>query len=82
MKKNKYALITGGGGLLGIEHAFALSEVGYKIILIDKNQKKLKTAKKKFYNKIKSHCLILNCDISKEDEVLNCRDILKKKKFL
>lgn len=34
---NKWALVTGAGGLLGREHCFALAEVGCNIILTDLN---------------------------------------------
>ena len=36
--KDKYALITGGAGLLGFEHAFALLETGAKVIITDLNR--------------------------------------------
>ena len=39
--KNKNALITGAGGLLGFEHASALLEVGAYVILTDHKSKKL-----------------------------------------
>ena len=51
MYKNKNALITGGAGLLGPEHAIALNEVGFNIVLLDIDpinlKKKLKILKKK-----------------------------------
>ena len=31
--KNKTAIVTGAGGLLGFEHAFALLEVGADVVL-------------------------------------------------
>ena len=33
MFKNKFALITGAGGLLGVQHA-ALAEIGFNIVLL------------------------------------------------
>ena len=51
MYKNKNALITGGGGLLGPEHAIALSDLGFNIVLLDIDpvnlNKKCKLLKKK-----------------------------------
>ena len=38
--KNKFCLITGAGGLLGYEHAYALLEIGANIILTDIDIKK------------------------------------------
>ena len=41
---NKTALITGGGGFLGSEHAIALARNGARIILIDIDKNGLKRA--------------------------------------
>ena len=35
----KTALITGAGGLLGFEHAFALLDIGSNVILTDISEK-------------------------------------------
>jgi NAD(P)-dependent dehydrogenase (short-subunit alcohol dehydrogenase family) len=85
MYKNKNALITGGGGLLGPEHAVALSEVGFNIVLLDIDSvnldKKYKLLKKKIKNKRK--ILSYVCDISNEKEVKKVSsDLLKKKVFI
>ena len=37
----KWALITGGAGLLGKEHAAALLEIGAKVVLWDVNKENL-----------------------------------------
>ncbi len=39
MYNKKYALITGASGLLGPEHAAALAEIGFNLILIDIKKK-------------------------------------------
>ena len=39
---NKYFLITGAAGLLGYEHAIALLQINYNLVLTDINLKKLK----------------------------------------
>ena len=44
---NKTAIITGGAGLLGPQHAIALSNAGAKVILFDINKEGLKKAKEK-----------------------------------
>ena len=41
----KTALITGGGGLLGVQHAIALLEVGATVVLTDIDVEKLNQAK-------------------------------------
>ena len=45
-KNNKYAIITGAAGLLGQEHAKALLEAGFNLILTDINFNLLKTKTK------------------------------------
>ena len=42
MFKNKFALITGAGGLLGVQHAGALAEIGFNIVLLDIKKKRKK----------------------------------------
>ena len=43
---NKFALITGATGLLGGPHLEALAEIGYNLVLVDLNKKKLEVLKK------------------------------------
>ena len=80
MYKKKYSLITGAAGLLGPEHASALAEIGFSLILIDikkkELQKKSESLKKKFPN---VHILEFICNISKESEVISLQKKLKKK---
>ena len=47
--KNKIAIITGGCGMLGTEHAKALLELSCKVIILDNDKDKIKKAKKKFF---------------------------------
>ena len=49
LNTNRVILITGGAGLLGPQHALALNELGFNIILIDIDKKKLLLT----YNKLK-----------------------------
>ena len=46
MKTKKISLITGAGGMLGLQHASALLEMGNEVILVDVNNYSLK---KKFF---------------------------------
>ena len=48
--KNRTALITGGGGLLGPQHGIALASEGINIVLVDKKEIKLKRAKNRILN--------------------------------
>jgi NAD(P)-dependent dehydrogenase (short-subunit alcohol dehydrogenase family) len=62
--KNKVSIITGGAGFLGIQHAHALLEIGSKVILIDKDKKKLAKSKKYFYGE--KNLFVFNTDITNE----------------
>ena len=76
----KFALITGAGGLLGPEHAAALAEIGFNLVLIDIDKKSL-TQKSKILEKdfpnIKIYSFI--CDITSENKVKKLSNFLKKK---
>ena len=54
----KNVVITGGGGLLGPEHASALNEIGYNIIMLDNDKTSLNNKFNKI-NKNKRHNQIL-----------------------
>ena len=72
----KSVVITGAAGLLGIQHASALLESDYDIILLDLNKSALKKINLKL-EQIFKHKTILSyaCDITQEKKV---RDVLKK----
>lgn len=79
---NKFALVTGATGLLGRPHLEALAEIGYNLVLVDLNKKKLevlKTNLKKKFSKLKifSH----DCDIVSEKQVIELKQKLKKNKI-
>ena len=78
--RNKNALITGAGGLLGFEHAYALLEIDAYVILTDLNMKLLRENKiklKKHFSD-KNFCTI-KMDTTKERSILSCYKKLKKK---
>lgn len=67
----KWALITGGAGLLGKEHARALLEVGANIVLWDINEKNLMKVISDFHREFSEQSVIMHVvDISKEEDVL------------
>ena len=78
MSKNKVALVTGGGGFLASQHAAALSQLNCKIILIDKDKKKLIKVKNNLYQR-KIECEIFKSDITKEKSIKKLRKIILKK---
>ena len=83
MLSNKNALITGAAGLLGPQHAIALNEIGFNIILIDIDKKNLFKKYNKLKKKIKKKTKIFYyvCDISSESQVKKVSSDLKKKKI-
>ena len=77
---DKNVVITGAGGLLGPEHASALNELGYNVIMLDNdktslNNKFIKINKNKKY---KTKILKYFCDISNEEAVNKVSLDLKK----
>jgi NAD(P)-dependent dehydrogenase (short-subunit alcohol dehydrogenase family) len=80
---DKNVVITGAGGLLGPEHASALNELGYNVIMLDNDKISLNNKFNKI-NKNKRHktkILKYFCDISNEEEVNKVSLDLKKKKL-
>jgi NAD(P)-dependent dehydrogenase (short-subunit alcohol dehydrogenase family) len=78
LNQKKVAVITGGCGLFGNLQIKALEELNYKIIVLDKNKKKIKSLKnKKEFQKTDFYY----CDISKFNNILHVRkNIIKKYK--
>ena len=68
--KDFSAIITGGAGLLGREHAVALAEIGYKVFLFDIDYERLKIAKERIEQDVPTAQIqIVKCDVSSEDEI-------------
>jgi len=77
--KEQWGLITGGAGLLGVEHAKALLQAGANVVLWDIDSEKLEAVKlslKKDFpiQEIKGMCI----DITLEDAVINAQIQLEK----
>jgi len=75
--KNFSAIVTGGAGLLGREHAIALAEIGYKVFLFDIDREGLKSAKK-YVEEVVTDAQIQTviCDITSEDNIRNALAIV------
>ncbi|MFT6435883.1 MAG: NAD(P)-dependent dehydrogenase (short-subunit alcohol dehydrogenase family) [Candidatus Azotimanducaceae bacterium] len=75
--KGKIALVTGGAGLLGIEHSHAILEAGGTVVLADLDKARLAEAKNKLaeYYEEKS-IFICRMDVTSEDDVSRQSDLL------
>ena len=81
--KKRNVLITGAAGLLGPQHAAALIEKNFSVVLIDKNLKSLKKVKKKLKNKYpKAKIIISSTDITKEKKIEKLKKSLQKRKII
>ena len=70
MYNKKYALITGAAGLLGPQHAEALAEIDFHLVLIDIEKNKLNTTYKKLRKKFTNTNIYPHiCDIRSEKAV-------------
>ncbi len=78
---NNFSLITGACGLLGEQHAIALSEINSNLILIDLNKSKGKNLADKLKKKFKNKVLYFNCDITDKLQINLLKENLKKKKI-
>ena len=79
LKKNNYAIVTGAAGLLGPSHVEALVSIGYNVVLIDLDYKKLANLQKRIKKKFKKiKILFFCCDITSEKEIKNLKIKLRK----
>jgi NAD(P)-dependent dehydrogenase (short-subunit alcohol dehydrogenase family) len=67
-------LITGGGGLLGVQHAEAVLEAGGVPVLLDLNQSALDTAAAALAGSHRARVETIACDITSEDHVERAMD--------
>lgn len=78
--KDKTALITGGGGFLGCQHAEALLESGANIILSDISEKNLTTSKNYLKKNFPdSKVFKIKTDVASIDSVKKTQKILEEK---
>lgn len=78
---NKFALITGSAGLLGVQHAIALADINCNLILTDINFSKLKKIKRNISIKYPNiNVLIYKMNVSEEKQIIKVfKNLLKKK---
>jgi NAD(P)-dependent dehydrogenase (short-subunit alcohol dehydrogenase family) len=76
----KIALITGAGGLLGLEHATALLQSGATIVLTDINESRLEAARKSLLvyegETTKILCQVMN--VASQEDIMATAALLKK----
>jgi len=63
----KVAIITGGGGLLGAEHAIALMDHGAKVILADKNTEACENAVNILNENGYKNVIAASCDVTSKE---------------
>ena len=82
MYNKKYALITGAAGLLGPQHAEALAEIDFHLVLIDIEKNKLNTIYKRLRKKFtNTNIYPYICDIRSEKVVKKLQKKLEKNKI-
>jgi len=69
---NKVVVITGGAGLLGIQHARALAEYGATTVLLDINEQGVVQAARDIDEAFDAPCVGLAVDITDEGQVEAC----------
>jgi NAD(P)-dependent dehydrogenase (short-subunit alcohol dehydrogenase family) len=74
--KNKVAIITGGGGFLGVQFAESIAEMGGKPILIDVNQESLNNASDRLVNAGFSDFSTYIADLTDENSIIDLKDQL------
>jgi len=78
----EYSIITGASGLLGQQHAIALAEAGFNLVLTDIDYLNLDKVQKKIQKKFNSQKIIsYPIDITIEQEIIKMKNFLKNKKI-
>ena len=82
--ENSTAIITGGAGLLGPEHAIGLARYGASIILVDLKERALIKSKEKILSEIPTAKIYIETvDITIEDDLTDlCEKYLKKEIYV
>jgi len=79
--RGKTAIITGGGGLLGGQHAKALVELGCTVVITDINLDLLKSNQQKIFEDTGTKVKISIMDVSDENEVKKVSEALYKEGY-
>lgn len=76
--KNKVSLVTGACGLLGKQHAMALSSHGSTVVLVDIDSENLEKLTKEVELASGENCLFFEGDVTDPHSIRNIRDALLK----
>ena len=71
--KNKIAIVTGASMGIGKSIALALAKQGAKVVLAARTLEKLKETKEEI-DSLKGTCLIVQTDLSREEQILDLFD--------
>lgn len=72
---NKVAIITGGAGLLGVEHAIALASIGANVVITDINGNAAQEAARQISAQVKNAtCIGLRMDVTDVASIQAARD--------
>lgn len=71
MNPNKYALVTGAGGGIGLAISAKLHQLGFKVILVDNREEQLQIAKSSIPDSV-----TFSCDIKTEKSVVELADFV------
>jgi NAD(P)-dependent dehydrogenase (short-subunit alcohol dehydrogenase family) len=76
---NNIALVTGGAGLLGLQHCEALLEAGSKVVVLDVDQDAIKKCEEIFSPKYIDRLYLIKTDITSEEEIISAKKSIYKK---
>lgn len=80
MKNNKVALITGAAKGIGRSIAIKLAQNGYNLVLsYNTSELRAQTLKKELEEKYNRDILLVKCDVSKEEDIINMINKTKEK---
>lgn len=75
--EGRVAVITGGGGMLGYQHAATVADLGGTVVLLDINAQGLAANSQRLQDELGTEALILTVDITDTQAVQDaCRDVL------
>ena len=74
----RYAVITGGAGMLGVKHAEVIAELGGVPIIVDVDKDRCDQVAEQISTEFKVNCIAAQTDITEPKSVVELRDRLSK----